>query len=102
MHRSQRQKSQLSRILGHSDRKKHLFQDNRAATSDMKSAIAFESDRAVMVDRLPAAAKQPKPGYVLEVFEQGETLDVVSVPTSWVTLLPDVGGQTAGAAIEAS
>ena len=55
-----------------------------------------------MVDRTPAAAKQPKPGYVLEVFEQGETLDVVSVPISWVTLLPDVGGQTAGAAIEAS
>lgn len=39
---------------------------------------------------------------MLEVFEQGETLDVIAVPTSWVTLLPEVWGQADGAAIEAS
>lgn len=60
------------------------------------------SDRAVIVDRLPATEKQPKPGYVLEVLEQGETLEVVSVPTSWVTLLPAVWGQTESSAVEAS
>ncbi len=69
---------------------------------DVLDTVVKAGDRAVIVDRLPATAKQPEPGYVLEVFEQGETLDVVSVPSSWVTLLPEVWGQADGAAIEAS
>ncbi|XGV97026.1 MAG: DUF4926 domain-containing protein [Leptolyngbya sp. BL-A-14] len=69
---------------------------------DVPDTVVKAGDRAVIVDRLPATAKQPEPGYVLEVFEQGETLDVVSVPSSWVTLLPEVWGQADGAPIEAS
>lgn len=68
---------------------------------DIPNSVVKAGDRAVVVERLPATARQPEPGYVLEVFKQGETLDVVSVPISWVTLLPEVWGQMEGSAIEA-
>ena len=67
---------------------------------DIPNSAVKAGDRAVIVDALPATAKQSK-GYTLEVFKQGETLDVVSVPVSWVTLLPEVWGQSE-ASIEAS
>ena len=31
-------------------------------------------------------------GYTIEVFRDGETIDVVSVPQSWVTVLPESWG----------
>ena len=69
---------------------------------DIPHSVIKVGDRALIVDRLRATAKQPEPGYLLEVFEQGETLDVIAVPISWVTLLPEVWGQADGVAIEAS
>ncbi|MEX0268197.1 DUF4926 domain-containing protein [Leptolyngbyaceae cyanobacterium UHCC 1019] len=69
---------------------------------DVPDSAIKAGDRAVIVDHLSASAKQPEPGYVVEVFEQGETLDVVSVPISWVTLLPEVWGHTESSAIKAS
>ncbi len=69
---------------------------------DVPDSAIKAGDRAVIVDRLPATAKQPEAGYILEVFQQGETLDVVSVPMSWVTLLPEVWGQPENSAIAAS
>ena len=60
---------------------------------DVPSSLVKAGDRAVIVDALPATANQSE-GYTLEVFRQGETLDVVSVPVSWVTLLPEVWGQS--------
>lgn len=60
---------------------------------DVPDSAVKAGDRAVIVDALPATAKQTE-GYTLEVFKQGETLDVVSVPVSWVTLLPEVWGQS--------
>jgi hypothetical protein len=60
---------------------------------DVPSSLVKAGDRAVIVDALPATANQSE-GYILEVFRQGETLDVVSVPVSWVTLLPEVWGQS--------
>jgi hypothetical protein len=60
---------------------------------DVPSSLVKAGDRAVIVDALPATANQSE-GYILEVFRQGETLDVVSVPVSWVMLLPEVWGQS--------
>ena len=60
---------------------------------DVPSSLVKAGDRAVIVDALPATANQSE-GYTLEVFRQGETLDVVSVPVAWVTLLPEVWGQS--------
>lgn len=69
---------------------------------DVPNSIVKAGDRAVIVDYLSPTAKQPEPGYTLEVFKQGETLDVVSVPISWVMLLPEVWGETGTSTIEAS
>ena len=60
---------------------------------DIPDSAVKAGDRAVIVDALPATANQSE-GYTLEVFRQGETLDVASVPVSWVTLLPEVWGQS--------
>jgi hypothetical protein len=46
--------------------------------------------------------KQAEPGYTPEIFQLGETLDVVSVLKSWVRLLPKVWGEPGTPAIEAS
>jgi hypothetical protein len=67
---------------------------------DVPNSNVKAGDRAVIVDCLPQTLKQSEAGYVLEVFRAGETLDVISVPTSWVMVLPEVWGQ--GEAIEAS
>ncbi|PSB14484.1 DUF4926 domain-containing protein [filamentous cyanobacterium CCP2] len=69
---------------------------------DIPNSELKAGDRAVIVDCLPATTKQPEPGYTLEIFQQGETLDVVSVPQSWVRLLPEVWGEPGTSAIEAS
>jgi hypothetical protein len=50
---------------------------------------------------LSPTVRQAEAGYALEVFREGETVDVVSVPVSWVTLLPEVWGQ-GEARVEAS
>jgi hypothetical protein len=57
---------------------------------DVPNSLVKAGDRGVVVDCLPSNEIQPEPGYMLEVFKDGETLDVVSVPVSWVTLLPEV------------
>jgi hypothetical protein len=69
---------------------------------DVPDSAVKAGDRAVIVDYLPPTAKQPEPGYMLEVFQQGETLDVISVPISWVMLLPEVWGEAGTTTIEAS
>ncbi len=59
-------------------------------------------DRAVVVDHLPPNSSQTESGYTLEAFKAGETLDVVSVPISWVTPLPEVWGKNGSQQIKAS
>lgn len=59
---------------------------------DVVDSPVRAGDRAVVVDHLPATQNQPEPGYVLEVFKDGATLDVVAVPVSWVTPLPEMWG----------
>ena len=51
-------------------------------------------DRGVVLDHLLPTKNQKEPGYTLEVFKDGETLDVISVPISWVTPLPEIWGNS--------
>ena len=69
---------------------------------DLPESRVRAGDRAVIVDCLSPTAKQSEPGYTLEVFRQGETIDIVSVPISWVLLLPDVWGRPEVSTVEAS
>jgi hypothetical protein len=56
---------------------------------DIPNSIVKQGDRGVIVDELPATKTQSEPGYILEIFQDGKTLEVVSVPISWVTPLPE-------------
>ncbi|WP_375509571.1 hypothetical protein [uncultured Nostoc sp.] len=49
-------------------------------------------DRGVVLDHLRPIKTQQEPGYILEIFKDGETLDVVTVPISWVNPLPETWG----------
>lgn len=69
---------------------------------DVPDSLVKVGDRALIVDYLPSTPKQPEPGYILEVFRAGETVDVVSVPVSWVTLLSEVWGQPESVSSEAN
>ncbi|MBU7586601.1 MAG: hypothetical protein KAF91_27695 [Nostoc sp. TH1S01] len=53
--------------------------------------------QGVVLDYLNPTQTQKEPGYILEVFQDGETLDVVSVPISWVKPLPQIWGSTESA-----
>ncbi|GCL38567.1 MULTISPECIES: DUF4926 domain-containing protein [Sphaerospermopsis] len=59
---------------------------------DVPNSLVKAGNRGVVLDHLNPTKTQPEPGYILEVFESGETLDVVSVPISWVTILPESWG----------
>jgi hypothetical protein len=69
---------------------------------DVPNSVVKAGDRAVIIDCLSPNVKQSEEGYALEVFREGETVDVVSVPVSWVTLLPEVWGQAESSKIVAS
>ncbi|WAL59493.1 hypothetical protein [Thermocoleostomius sinensis] len=49
---------------------------------DVPNILVKAGDRGIVVDCLPSNETQPELGYVLEVFKDGETLDVASVPVS--------------------
>lgn len=69
---------------------------------DVPNSEVKVGDRAVIVDLLSPTSSQFESGYTLEVFRNGETIDVVSVPIAWVRLLPEIWGQREPSAIEAS
>jgi hypothetical protein len=60
------------------------------------------SFRAVIVDELPFSETLQESGYTIEVFRQGETVEVLSVPASWVKVLPEVWGKSEISEIVAS
>ncbi|MGG6269744.1 hypothetical protein ACQ4M3_34575 [Leptolyngbya sp. AN03gr2] len=64
---------------------------------DVPGSAIKVGDRGVIVDELPFSTVHQELGYTIEVFQSGETLDIVSVPASWVKVLPEVWGQTEGA-----
>lgn len=52
---------------------------------DVPNSLVKKGDRGVVLDYLKHTVKQKEAGYTIEVFKDGGTLDVVSVPISWVT-----------------
>ncbi|GBF80414.1 DUF4926 domain-containing protein [Aphanothece sacrum] len=60
---------------------------------DVPDSPVKKGDRGVVLDYLKPTKRQSEPGYNLEVFKDGETLDVVSVPISWVIPLSKVWGE---------
>ena len=61
-----------------------------------------KGDRAVIVDELPFTGFYQECGYAIEVFRNGETIDVVSVPQSWVKVLSEVWGDGTRDSIDSS
>jgi hypothetical protein len=61
---------------------------------DIPNTLVKKGDKGVILDHLNPTKNQPEAGYTLEVFKNGETLDVISVPISWVTALPEIWGDT--------
>jgi hypothetical protein len=61
---------------------------------DIPNTPVKKGDKGVILDHLNPTKNQPEAGYTLEVFKNGETLDVISVPISWVTALPEIWGDT--------
>ena len=61
---------------------------------DIPNSPVKKGDTGVILDYLSPTNKQPESGYTLEVFKNGETLDVISVPISWVTPLPKIWGDS--------
>ena len=60
---------------------------------DVPRSLVKKGARGVIVETLKSMHLHKEDGYIIEVFQDGETLDVVSVPVSWVTLLPEKWGQ---------
>ncbi|PSF36043.1 DUF4926 domain-containing protein [Aphanothece hegewaldii CCALA 016] len=60
---------------------------------DVLDSLVKQGDRGVIVDHLQPTKTQKEAGYTIEVFKNGETLDLISVPISWVTLLPEFWGK---------
>ncbi len=56
---------------------------------DVPNSSVKRGNRGVVLDHLLPSTNQREPGYTLEVLKGGKTLDVISVPISWVTLLPE-------------
>lgn len=61
---------------------------------DIANTPVKKGDKGVILDHLNPTKNQPEAGYTLEVFKNGETLDVISVPISWVIALPEIWGDT--------
>jgi hypothetical protein len=61
---------------------------------DIPNSSVKKGDKGVVLDHHNPTLKNPEPGYTVEVFQDGETLDVISVPISWVTPLPEFWGNS--------
>jgi Domain of unknown function (DUF4926) len=66
---------------------------------DVPGTEVRSGDRAVIVDLLAAPSEGREAGYSIEVFRDGETVDVVSVPVSWVTVGAEVWGKVEAIAL---
>jgi hypothetical protein len=66
---------------------------------DVPGTEVRSGDRAVIVDLLAASAEGREAGYSIEVFRDGQTVDVVSVPVSWVTVGAEVWGKVEAIAL---
>lgn len=69
---------------------------------DVPDSEVKTGDHAVIVDVLASSSDEQESGYTVEVFRHGETLAVVSIPVSWVRVLPEVWGQAEASTIAAN
>jgi hypothetical protein len=60
---------------------------------DIPKSLVKKGMKGVVVDHLSPNSKQKEAGYIVEIFENGETLDVISIPVSSVTLIPEYWGE---------
>ena len=61
-----------------------LFQQVKLSR-DVPNTIFQKGDQGTIVELLPPNEQQSEAGYLLEMFDNNETLDVVAVPVSWTT-----------------
>jgi hypothetical protein len=61
-----------------------LFQQVKLCR-DVPNTIFQKGDQGTIVEFLPPNEQQPEAGYLLEMFDNNETLDVIAVPVSWTT-----------------
>ena len=61
-----------------------LFQQVKLSR-DVPNTIFKKGDQGTIVEFLPPNEQQPEAGYLLEMFANNETLDVIAVPVSWTT-----------------
>lgn len=54
---------------------------------DVPDRLVKQGDRGVILDYLSPNNQQKEAGYTIEVFKDGKTLDVISIPISWVISL---------------
>ncbi len=52
---------------------------------DVPNTIFKKGDQGTIVEFLTPNEQQPEAGYLLEMFANNETLDVIAVPISWTT-----------------
>ena len=52
---------------------------------DVPDTIFKKGDQGTIVEYLSPNEQQPEAGYLLEMFDNNETLDVIAVPVSWIT-----------------
>ncbi len=60
---------------------------------DISNSLIKKGMKGVVVDHLAPNFKQKEAGYIVEIFENGETLDVISIPVSAITVIPKYWGQ---------
>lgn len=59
---------------------------------DVPNSPLKAGDRGVVLDHLRPTKTQQEPGYILEIFKDCETVNVVTVPISWLNPLPKTWG----------
>jgi hypothetical protein len=47
--------------------------------------IFKKGDQGTIIEYLPPNEQQSEAGYLLEMFDNNETIDVIAVPVSWIT-----------------
>ena len=61
-----------------------LFQEVKLSR-DVPNTIFQKGDQGTIVQLLTPKEEQSEAGYLLEIFANNETLDVIAVPISWIT-----------------
>ena len=61
-----------------------LFQQVKLCR-DVPDTIFKKGDQGTIVEYLPPKEQQSEAGYLLEMFDNNETIDVIAVPVSWIS-----------------